>query len=207
MSESPQIELLTPEELERLAPSGYYLALRLGFAFPLEEINALPQQWVEHYTANRFMLHDPVIRWVYVNTGAVRWSEIELPDPQKVFERAYNYGLRFGLAICCTDDSAEGQRSFGSFARPDREFTKPEIDRLTGHLHALHFQKAPPTNLTQAEIEALVMVKQGLRLKQIAHELGVSEGAVKQRLRNAKTKLGAQTAPQAVTLASGFGLI
>ena len=39
------------------------------------------------------------------------------------------------------------------------------------------------------------MVKDGKRLKQIAHELGVSEGAVKQRLKNAKTKLGAATQP------------
>lgn len=51
---------------------------------------------------------------------------------------------------------------------------------------------APPTNLTKAELEALRMVKDGLLVKEIANILGVSEGAVKQRLRNAKSKLGAK---------------
>lgn len=51
------------------------------------------------------------------------------------------------------------------------------------------------------------MVKDGKRLKQIAHELGVSEGAVKQRLKNAKLKLGAATGAQAAARAAGFGLI
>lgn len=78
---------------------------------------------------------------------------------------------------------------------------------LEGLLRKLHSDKAPPTNLTEAELEALRMVKAGLRLKQISHDLGVTEGAIKQRLKNAKTKLGAKTGAQAATLASDFGLI
>ena len=198
---------LTAEELEFLSPSGYYIALRLGFAFPLEEVNALPSAWVDLYTANRFMLHDPVIRWVYEFTGVIRWSGIKIPDPLGVMNKAYSFGLRFGVAVCCVDDGPDGQRSFGSFARSDREFEDTEIAKLSAHVAALHVLKAPPSNLTDAEIEALRMVKDGKRLKQIAHELGVTEGAVKQRLKNARLKLGAQTGPQAVTLASTFGLI
>tara|TARA_B110000977_G_C10850713_1_gene405683 strand:- start:4 stop:207 length:204 start_codon:yes stop_codon:yes gene_type:complete len=66
---------------------------------------------------------------------------------------------------------------------------------------------APPTNLTMAELEALGMIKDGKRLKEIAFDLGVTEGAVKQRLKNAKTKLGAKTGTQAAALASQYGLI
>jgi len=51
------------------------------------------------------------------------------------------------------------------------------------------------------------MVREGLRLKQIAHDLGVSEGAVKQRLKNAKSKLGANTSAQAAAMVADFGLI
>ena len=57
---------------------------------------------------------------------------------------------------------------------------------LTAYVTRRHIEKAPPRNITDAELEALRMVKDGMRLKQIAHSLGVSEGAVKQRLRNAK---------------------
>lgn len=196
-----------PESIRSMAPLGYYLALRVGFAFPMEEVNALPSDWVEHYTRQRFMLSDPVIRWIYANTGAVRWSEISIDDPRQVLSQARNYGLYYGVAISVFDNNPEGQRSFGSFVRGDREFEDTEIRALNAHVSRLHHDKAPPTNLTAAELEALRMVKEGKRLKQIAHELGVTEGAVKQRLKNAKTKLGAATGTQAATRASGFGLI
>ncbi len=198
---------LSDRDFLMLAPAGHYLALRVGFAFPLEEINALPAAWVEYYTAKRFMMADPVIRWSYNNTGATRWSEISLDDPRGVFDEARRFGLNFGAAISYYDDNAQGQRSFGSFARSDREYTRAEIDELYLELKRLHEFKAPPQNLTLAEKEALSMVRDGLRLKQIAYELGVSEGAVKQRLRNAKTKLNAQTGAQAAAMASSLGLI
>jgi LuxR family transcriptional regulator len=198
---------LGPKDIAMLAPVGYYLALRVGFAFPMEEVNALPSAWVEHYTRHRFMLSDPVIRWIYGNTGAIRWSEINVDDHREILVQAKTYGLNFGLAIAVFDNNPDGQRSFGTFVRGDREFEEPEIRLLHNYVMRLHNEKAPPTNLTQAEIEALRMVKDGKRLKQIAHELGVSEGAVKQRLKNAKIKLGAATGAQAAARASGFGLI
>ena len=65
----------------------------------------------------------------------------------------------------------------------------------------------PPSNLTMAELEALRMVKNGLLLKQIAAQLGVSDGAVKQRLKNARLKLNAKTGTQAASMATAYGLI
>jgi LuxR family transcriptional regulator, quorum-sensing system regulator SdiA len=198
---------LDTEAVKVIAPAGFYIALRVGFAFPMEELNALPTPWVEHYTMQRFMLYDPVIQWIYANTGAVRWSEIEIPDPLGIMAQAKAYGLCHGVAVCCFDNNPEGQRSFGTFARSDREFESNEIQILTDHVTRLHHDKAPPTNLTMAELEALRMVKDGMRLKQMAHVLGVSEGAIKQRLKNAKLKLGASTSAQASTKASDYGLI
>lgn len=201
------VAITSSDDVRKIAKNGYYLALRVGFAFPLEEVNALPSAWVDHYTRHRFMLHDPVIRWIYGNTGAIAWSAIELPDPMRVLDQAQTFGLRYGVAVAVYDGNAEGQRSFGSFARSDREFERLEIDALHRYVTRLHHAKAPPTNLTKAELEALKMVKDGLRLKQIAHDLGVSEGAVKQRLKNAKLKLNANTSAQAAAMASEFGLI
>lgn len=198
---------LQPEDVGRVAEAGYYLALRVGFAFPMEEVNLLPPAWVEFYTAERFMLADPVIQWLYSNTGAIRWSEITLADPRGILKQAKQFGLNYGVAICTFDGNREGHRSFGSFTRSDREFNEAEIKALAAYVQRLHFEKAPPRNLTAAELEALGMVRDGKRLKQIAFELGVSEGAIKQRLKNAKLKLGAKTGPQAAAWASQFGLI
>ena len=201
-------KLLGPGELAQLAPAGFHIALRIGFAFPLEEQNAFPPAWIEHYTSQRFMLFDPVIRWVYSSTaGATRWSEIELDDPRKVFAQAQTFGLRYGAAVSVTDKSKSGLRSFGSFARNDREFDDLEIKLLYAFMQRRHEETAPPSNLTAAELEVLRMIKSGQRIKQIAHELGVSEGAIKQRLKNAKLKMDAKTGPQAAAMASQYGLI
>ncbi|MEZ5730813.1 MAG: LuxR family transcriptional regulator [Paracoccaceae bacterium] len=195
------------EEFSALAPAGYYIALRVGFAFPLAEHNALPPAWIDCYTSQSYMVFDPVMQWVYRNFGTIRWSEITLPDPRGVLREAAKHGLRYGVAVSFDDPSPKGQRSFGSFARADREFTDDEVETLIRRLQWLHVVSAPPTNLTRAELEALKMVKDGMLLKEIANKLGVSEGAVKQRLKNAKAKLGAKTGSQAVSAATGYGLI
>lgn len=194
-------------EFSYIAPAGYYIALRVGFAFPVAETNALPEAWVERYTQRGFMLFDPVMQWLYGHSGAIRWSAISLPDPLGILAEAAGHGLVFGAAISCASTGTEGQRSFGSFARNDREFTDDEMALLAHKLQRLHEATAPPTNLTAAEIEALRMVREGLLLKEIAGRLHVSEGAIKQRLKNAKLKLGAKTISQAVSAAGRFGLV
>lgn len=195
------------DRVSQLAPAGHFLALRIGFAFPIFEQNALPKAWIERYSERGLVLADPVMHWMYQNTGATRWSEIEIEDPRGVLAQAALFGMEYGVAVCVTDQSPTGQRSFGSFARSDREFFDSEIMELAGELQAMHASLVPPTNLTKAELEALGMVKDGLLMKEIADMLGVSEGAVKQRLKNAKSKLKAKTGTHAATMATSFGLI
>ena len=199
--------LLGLEEIEQLAPSGHYIALRIGFAFPMEEVNALPKDWVDFYTKQQFALFDPVLRWSYTNVGAIRWSAFDLEDPKRVILQAQSFGMRYGVTVSVFDSAVGDQRSFASFTRADREYTDLEMKLLQAYLLRRHNETAPPTNLTKAELEALGMVKDGKRLKEIAFELSVSEGAVKQRLKNAKLKLGAKTGTQAAALANQYGLI
>ena len=199
--------LIGPNEIGQLAPSGHYIALRIGFAFPMEEVNELPPKWVEHYTKQRFMLFDPVVRWAYSNVGTCRWSDIDQDDPKRIIAQAQTFGMRYGVTVAVLDSGANAQRSFASFVRNDREYTDLELKLLHAFITRRHNETAPPTNLTRAELEALGMVKDGKRLKEIAYELSVSEGAVKQRLKNAKLKLGAKTGTQAAALANQYGLI
>jgi len=192
---------------DRISTAGYYLAFRIGFAYPMEEHNTLPGAWILEYTRRGLMISDPAMIWVYRSTGFIRWSAIDLPDPNGVFELARTHGLVYGAGIAVTDPDPRGQRSFGSFARSDREFTDNELEALHGELRALHLARLPPGNLTRAELEALRMVKDGLLMKEIAGQLGVSEGAVQQRLKNARIKLNANTSSQAVSMAAAYGLI
>lgn len=193
-------------ELERLAPAGHYIAVRIGFAFPIYEENCLPRDWIELYTTDGLMLRDPVTNWMYRNTGAQRWSALAANDPHHVLVMARQYGLTYGAVVCCMDPGS-GERSYGSFARADREFSDGELVTLLDLITLMHNARKRPSSLTPAETEALRFVRDGLRFKQIAYELGVSESAVKARLTNAKKKLGAKTSVQAVSIALDFGML
>lgn len=193
--------------LGQIAPLGHYIALRIGFAFPMSERNALPEPWIDHYTHRGLMVHDPVIQWVYSNVGAIRWSEITLPDPKGVMDDARTFGLIYGVAVSCADEGPDCFRSFATFVRSDREFSDDELSLLARMVGRLHASRAQAPNITSAELEALILVRDGFLTKEIASRLGVSEGAVKQRLRNARVKLGAKNGSQAVSLALRQGLI
>ncbi|PZQ51419.1 MAG: LuxR family transcriptional regulator [Rhodovulum sulfidophilum] len=196
------------DDFQALAPAGFYLAIRVGFAFPMVEHNQFPAGWVREYTTSGLMVRDPAMAWVYRNDGAARWSDLEAEDRAGVLTLAKGHGLMFGAAVGCRDSAgAGGQRSFGLFCRADREFDSAELARLRTLLLEAHREHDRPRNLTAAELETLGMVKNGLLMKEIAGMLGVSESAVKQRLKNARLKLRAKTGSQAAAKATMLGMI
>lgn len=189
-------------QIDQISPAGFYVAIRVGFSFPEEEMNELPDNWVEFYTTHGLVVHDPAMKWVYANTGAARFSEITLPDPHLVRERAAVFGLNHGAVISVMSAGDRGRRSYGLFFRDDREFEDGDLRRLQTIMTQLHNGTDAEVTLTAAEVQALRMQSEGLRLKQIAHEIGISESAVKARLNNAKRKLGAKTQSQAASIAA-----
>lgn len=195
------------ERIDKIADAGFYLALRVGFSFPEEELNALPANWVEFYTAHGLVVHDPALKWAYGNCGALRMSEIALPDPQQILARAKVFGLRHGAVVSVVTPADRGRRSYGLFYRAQQEFSDADLAEVQEMLRALHLGGASEPGLTAAEVEALQMQATGLRLKQIAGDLGISESAVKARLNNAKRKLGARTLAHAASIAAGRRII
>ncbi|MCH2076965.1 MAG: autoinducer binding domain-containing protein [Rhodobacteraceae bacterium] len=194
------------DDFAQLAPEGHYVALRVRFTSPFHEENRLPEAWITEYTADGLMVFDPIMQWVFSQTGAIRWSELSARDYRGVLVRATRHKMNFGVAAS-TQDAVTGERSFGIFAREDREFSNDEIAELMATLVKLHRTKRRPQGLTDAECEALTLIRNGERLKSIAHKLGITESAVKARLVSAKRKLGARTSVHAVSLAAEAGLI
>ena len=190
------------DQIDQISPAGFYVAIRVGFSFPEEELNELPENWVEFYTTHGLVVHDPAMKWVYGNTGVVRFSELALPDPHQVRERAAVYGLSHGAAISVLTPADHGRRTYGLFFRDDREFDQSDLHKLQAIVARLHAGGDNDAVLTAAEVQALKMQSEGLRLKQIAAEIGISESAVKARLNNAKRKLGAKTQSQAASIAA-----
>jgi DNA-binding NarL/FixJ family response regulator len=64
-----------------------------------------------------------------------------------------------------------------------------------------------PDHLTERELEVLQLVVRGLRNKEIASELGISENTAKFHLRNILDKLHAQNRAEVVALAMRGGLV
>ncbi len=189
-------------QIDQISPAGFYVALRVGFSFPEEELNELPENWVEFYTTHGLVVHDPAMKWVYGNTGVVRFADIALPDPHQVHARAAVFGLTHGAAISVMGTQDRGRRSYGLFFRDDRDFGQGDLEELERIIQRLHSGQEDEPMLTAAEVEALRMQSEGLRLKQIAALLGISESAVKARLNNVKRKLGAKTQSQAASIAA-----
>lgn len=190
-----------------LAPAGFYIAIRVGFAFPMVEHNHLPATWIREYGTSGLIVYDPVMAWAYKHCGVARCSALGEEDTQGVLELAKNHGLNFGAVASCVDEEDAAQRSFGFFFRSDREYESAELELLNSSLVGIHQAHAQPKKLTAAEIETLSLVKNGLLMKEIALHLGISESAIKQRLKNARLKLNAKTGPQAAATATMLGVI
>ena len=134
--------------------------------------------------------------------AASDFADMAMPDPQQVRGHAAVFGLSYGAAVSVMSASDRGRRSYGLFYRDDREFAEVELAELHRIMANLHKGPEDERGLTAAEIEALKMQSEGLRLKQIAGRLGISESAVKARLNNVKRKLGAKTQSQAASIAA-----
>jgi LuxR family transcriptional regulator len=193
---------------ESIAPAGFYVAVRLGFMSPEEEINTFHPDWIDSYTARGLALHDPLMRWIYSNCGAERWSALTTEDTLGIMAAYSNSGMRYGAVVCVSSDEARPRRTFGYFSRTDRELSQAELAELEARLRSLHFHTMQQEEgLTKAQSEALRLLSQGMRLREIAHALDISESAVKARLKSAMARMHARTPAQAATIASKRGLL
>jgi LuxR family transcriptional regulator, quorum-sensing system regulator SdiA len=189
-----------------IGEDGFHLALGISYHAPKEEIMEMPASWTTHYGRSGMMLDDPLFKWSASNVGFVRLSDFKYRDIAAFAEEARTHGLTHMAAFSVTSE-APYERSFGTIARNDRDFSRKEMDDCLEALQALHQEKSNPPRLTKAEIEALRHLRNGKRMKQISFELGVTEGAIKQRLQSARRKMGATNALQATSIASSFGLL
>ncbi|MDD8022204.1 MAG: autoinducer binding domain-containing protein [Paracoccaceae bacterium] len=192
------------DELTALSPLGFTVGLHIRFATPLLYHSTFPPAWVRHYNDNTYYLRDPLVFWGIGTTGVTRWSEISLPDPFDVIKQAAQFGMKYGASASCGPISS---RSIVGIGRADREFTDEELAKLEEITLRLHEENTPPTELTQAQIEALQCISNGDRHTAAAAKLGISESALKARLKSARIRLEARTTSEAVRKAREYRLL
>lgn len=190
--------------LNKLAPRGYALGLHIRFASAHLLFQTYDSAWIERYTERGYMLCDPLISWGFGNVGALRWSELGFPDPHGILEQAAEFGLVYGVAI---SHGPTNSRTIGGFARSDREFTDDEIRLIHGTVCHLHDESTPPEKLTAAQRHALRLIAKGSRHAEAAALLGISESALKARLKSARERLFARTTAEAIQKAQEYNLL
>lgn len=190
-------------KLSELCPAGYALGLHIRFASAQIMVNTYDPRWIEIYTSRGYMLCDPLVSWGFGTEGVARWSALDHPDPHRVMEQAREFGLVYGLAVSHGEVSS---RTIGGFARTDREFTDAEIAEIAELVRVLHRQSTPPDRLSGPQLEALRLIAKGYRYSEAADRIGISESALKARLRTARERLLCRTTAEAIQRAIEYKL-
>ena len=188
-------------ELNEMAPRGYTVGLHIRFATPLIYHSSYPEEWVQQYNMQSYYLRDPLVFWGIGTAGTTRWSQIPLPDPFGVIKKAAQFGLKYGAVSSYGPITS---RSIVGISRGDREFDDDELVRLTDITARLHIEAKPPSELTQAQVEALRCISNGDRHAAAAAKLGISESALKARLKSARIRLEARTTSEALRKAREY---
>ncbi|SMO93867.1 helix-turn-helix transcriptional regulator [Paracoccus laeviglucosivorans] len=199
------------QRIADIAKSGWTFAHRYNWSGPMHFESRYPQAWINKYQSNLYQVCDPVVFWICKphmrEFRSTRWSEMsQIIDVRGVMEGASRFGLKYGAAFTRRVDKLTV--SFMTVARSDRELTDGEMDVLgaTFHFWVDTLEQSRPI-LSEAEIEAIRYLRDGLAQGDIAASLEISESAVKKRITGAMNKLHAQTRPQAVALSIAHRLI
>ncbi len=190
--------------LANLAPKGYALGLHIRFSSAHLMVQTYDPKWTEIYSERGYMLADPTVFWGFGNDGSVRWSEIDLPDPHGIVAQAAAHGLKYGVTAACGPTSS---RTIGGFARDDREFIDAEMAEIEEIITELHEAATPPEQLNPAQRMALRLMARGSCPAEAAAILGISESALKARLRSARERLFARTTAEAIQRAQEYHLL
>ena len=194
----------TLQSLDALAPLGYRVGTHIRFATPLFTRCTMAQSWQDDYARHGYAMRDPMVFWGISNAGAIRWSEIALPDPFGILRKAAEHGLKYGMTASCGKITS---RTLVGAARDDREFANDEMVEILRIAETLHEISQPPRDLTPTMIEALRVVGHGERPADAAARLGISEDALAERLSAAREHLGATTMADALRKAREHKLI
>ncbi len=191
------------------------------------QYSSMDPTWIGYYLDKRMDLHDPHVRFVRERGfNPYRFSAEmgELLDDRReasVIAQAAEAGLRSQLSVVFPDLLGNrdpiGGMTLGS-RLPEREFARQfagqEMALLTigtlfheRSLGEVRRRQHGAKPLTPRERDCLTWLARGDRTARIAERLGIAEATAELHLRNARRKLKARTAAQAVARALLFGEI
>lgn len=200
-----------------------FLVTRAGLEAPVGMFLAnYPSHWVCAYVDRNYFAIDPVISMARTAFLPFEWASLESASggSRAFFEEARSYSLgQHGISV--PTRAQNGERSVFSVTsdlpEPDWRYHRAKsLDNLV--TFARHFHErfslisglrtaSAPRPMSPREQQCLKLLAQGLLTKQIAGALQISESAVRQYLRSAKSKLASRTLAQAMSRAALLDLL
>lgn len=177
--------------LHSMSTGGFTLAVNKT-PFGVEYFDStFPDEWQMLYKQKHFVWVDPIVLNAMWNGNSdKRWSEIKAPDVRGVWKTASVYGLVYGATFARTRAI---NKSLLSLSRSDREFSDDEMDRLSNWFDKFLNEVDGGLNLTDKEVEVIKLLARDMNIEEIANVLGVTQSAIKTRLRQARGKVGCKS--------------
>ena len=156
-----------------------------------------PVAWRDEYEENRYLFVDPVVHSFLRKDGQIRWSKVSWRDIFGVMKGARQHGLAFGASFVRSHDK---NKSMLSIARADREISDEEMEEISDWWTGFVEKANAPLPINKDEVEALSCVLQNMAVIEGAASLGISETAMKSRLKSARAKLNCKNNTAAVSI-------
>ncbi|MDO9499794.1 LuxR family transcriptional regulator [Falsiroseomonas sp.] len=170
--------------------------------------------WLRHYQAQGYAAIDPFLTHCLdpaasVPTGAAYLDRLGhlAPRQRDLIAEAGEAGFNAGFSLVLAPGGMAW--NIGSGLRP-REVAALRLSmgpRLPLALRLMQARLRPAPALSEREAEALEWLAAGLRVKEIAHRMGIAPVTVELHLKSARTRLGARTRDQALLQAALHGAI
>ncbi len=177
-----------------------------------------PTEWAQRYSAEGYLLRDPIVRRLQVDRNPFSWSEAydscDRPgDVELIQGEASAFGLRDGYVISITllDDSVSAV-SFGGrhveISDEERAALGFATNYAIGRLLQLRSDQAETADdLTPREFDCLLWAAEGKTDWEISVILGISKSTIVKHLLSARNKLGAVNKAHAIATALRIKLI
>jgi len=179
---------------------------------------SFPEQWLTEFVQN-YIQTDVVVRENFRNFGLQKWSvsKLRLEEKKEILSLCLDFGMRdgyshgarpmlpdkYGSMFCFSGSHMECNRRFEAIL----DFVIPHLHMALSHLSNNKPQNANNVSISVREKEVLNWLKQGKSSWEISVILGISERTVNYHVYNTMQKLGVTNRPQAIAVATHFGLI
>lgn len=199
-SPSQQLKRESIGFLNSLSSHGFTLGLDFVGGVPTDIISTWPDDWLEHYQNQDFLMHDPVVLWGAQYEGIMSWDELRqaFPNPQvDVIAHAREFGIKNGSVIALT---VNRKKTILGISHSQRSLSASEQNQIIGTLSVLAFRTdcAPEVSISKKAQDYLQLVAHGHSDQEIAEMRGVTTGAMYQLRNRVFEKLQVDTIAQAV---------